>query len=447
MAKEYFSKLGYVLAVAGSAVGLGSAWKFPYIVGENGGSAFVLLYVFICFLIGVPVFLGELSIGKLSESDSVNSFRKLAPKNKKIWGYFGMLTMITAAIIASYYIVIVGWVLKYIYISFLTLPSDIESSKTLFMDFITTDIYGQIFFFILAFLICIIILSKGVKSGIEKISFWMMPGLFITLLAMLAYSFTMDGFVDSAKFLLIPDFSKITLNSLFLALGLAFFTMSLGMSIIITYSASLSNETNFITSTISIVAINILLAIMMGLIIFTFVFEFGGEPSQGPGLVFISLPTLFSKLGIIGNALAVLFFISLSFAAITSAISLIEPFVFFMIREFKIQRQKALFIVSLAIFIIGVFCILSYIKDVGDSILFFSKNFFDFLDYVASNILSPIGGIGGAIFVGYIIKKEALQTLFAPYATQLVFNIWYFIIKFVAPISILAIMINIIFFN
>ena len=330
MAKEQFSKIGYVLAVAGSAVGLGNAWKFPYMVGENGGSAFVLLYLVICFLVGVPIFMAELSIGKLSESDSVNAFRKLADKHKNLWQYVGILAMVTAAIISCYYIVIIGWVIKYFFLSFSSLPSDIESSKAIFNELITKDAGEQTICFIAAFALCFYVLSKGVKSGIEKLNVWMMPSLFIMLLIMLGYSATMDGFVASAKFLLVPDFSKISINSLLLALGLAFWTLSLGMAAIITYSASLSDDTNLSTSTISVVLINITLAIMMGLVIFTFIFEFDATPAQGPGLVFISLPTLFAKLGFAGNILAVAFFVALIFAGITSAISIVEPFVFFL---------------------------------------------------------------------------------------------------------------------
>ena len=231
--------------------------------------------------------MAELSIGKLSESDSVNAFRKLAAKNKNLWQLVGILAMVTAAIISSYYIVIIGWVFKYFVLSFSGLPSDIDSSKAIFNELLTHGLGEQTLYFVIAFAACFFILSKGVKSGIEKLNVWMMPSLFIMVLIMLFYSMTMDGFSKSAEFLLIPDFSKISFNSLLLALGLAFWTLSLGMAAIITYSASLSDDTNLATSTLSIVFINIALAIMIGLVIFTFIFEFGATPSQGPGLVFI----------------------------------------------------------------------------------------------------------------------------------------------------------------
>lgn len=447
MEKEYFGKIGYVLAVAGSAVGLGAIWKFPYVVGENGGSAFVLLYIFICAIVAVPVFLAELSIGKLSESDSVNAFRKLAHKNEKFWSCVGGMTMVTAAVISSYYLVIIGWVYRYLWLSFSQLPKNLDEANAIFGEFLSQDALTQFICFAFAFGTCMLILSRGVKSGIEKMSVLMMPALFLMLMFMLFYSFSMDGFVKAAKFLLVPDFSKITLKSFFYALGLAFFTMSLGMAVIITYSASLSDDTNLLKSTLSVVGINILIAIIAGLVIFTFVFEYKAVPSQGVGLVFKSLPTLFANLGVIGNILAVMFFSALSFAALTSAISIIEPFVFFLIREFKFSRLKSLVFVGSGVFLLGILCIFANIDGVGEHYKIFGKDFFSFLDYTAEKILLPLGGILGAIFAGYVIKKEALYTLFSPYMSDSLFGLWYFLLRYISPIFVLVIMINTLFFT
>ena len=441
MINEKFSKIGFVLAMAGSAVGLGNAWKFPTMVGNNGGSAFIILYLLLTFAIAFVAFLAELSIGKLGESDIVSSLYKLAPKNKKAWSLSGFF-MIGAILIASFYMVVIGWILKYIYLSFSPLLSDTKAAGEQFNTLLSNDLSSAVLCFSLVFLMVFFAVSKGVKSGIEKLNVWMMPSLFIMVLIMLVYSMTMSGFVKSAEFLLIPDFSKISFNSLLLALGLAFWTLSLGMAAIITYSASLSDDTNLATSTLSIVFINIILAIMMGLVIFTFIFEFGAEPAQGPGLVFISLPTLFAKLGVIGQILAAAFFAALIFAGITSAISIVEPFVFFLIREYGMSRKKALCIVCAGIFVLGFLCLLSNIENVGDKFTLFGKNFFDFLDFTASNILLPISGIGGAIFVGYFMKRDALYVLFSPYMSDFVFNAWYFLLRYVAPVCVLIIMVN-----
>jgi len=292
------------------------------------------------------------------------------------------------------------------------------------------------------FFLCIFIVSKGIKSGIERVNVWMMPSLLILLIIMLGYSFTMDGFVQSAKFLLVPDFSKLGVSSVLTALGLAFFTLSLGVGVIIVYSASLPDNTNLVSSSIVIVVINVVMGILMGLVIFTFVFEFGATPSQGAGLVFISLPTLFAKLGALGHVLAFAFFSALLFAGITSAISMLEPFTHYLIREFGLSRKKSLALIGVFIYCMGILCILSSIEGVKENLTFFGKSFFDCLDFLSSNIIMPIGGITVSIFVGFVIKKDALYILFGPYMSRVVFEIWYFMIRFVAPISIVIITIN-----
>lgn len=453
---DKFSKIGYILAVAGSAVGLGNAWKFPYIVGQNGGSAFVLLYLGICLVVGIPIFLGELSIGKISKSDSVNAFGNLANKYKGFWKGIGFASMITGFTIACYYIVIIGWVLYYVFVSasgFTDIPVGGEladtfaASKNIFINFLTTDYLSQIICFLLMLGVCVYIVSKGVISGIERMNTIMMPSLFILLIIMLAYSISVDGFIDSAKFLLVPDFSKITFDSFLTALGLAFFTMSLGIAVIITYSASLNDETNLLRSTFSVVGINILLAIMMGLIIFTFIFGFNAEPSQGPGLIFISLPVLFAKLGVAGSVLGVGFFIALLFAGITSAISIIEPFTFFLIRNYNMSRARALTILSIIMLIVGLACLFANISGVGEYYNIAGMNFFDFLDYLASNIFMPLCGIGGAIFVGYVISRNTLKSLFKGHMDGFLFDFWYVCIRYVAPICVFGVMINALFFK
>ena len=441
LAQDKFSKIGFILAVAGSAVGLGNAWKFPYLVGQNGGSAFVLLYLFMTFFIGLAIFFGEIAIGKLSESDPVNAFKKLAPKHKEAWKFAGF-TMIGAIIIASFYTVIIGWILKYAVMVITQLPKDVEASEKIFGNFYANDAASQIFYFTIVFFLCIFIVSKGIKSGIERVNVWMMPSLLILLIIMLSYSFTMDGFVQSAKFLLVPDFSKLGVSSILTALGLAFFTLSLGVGVIIVYSASLPDNTNLVSSSIIIVVINVVMGILMGLVIFTFVFEFGATPSQGVGLVFISLPTLFAKLGALGHVLAFAFFSALLFAGITSAISMLEPFTHYLIREFGFSRKKALALIGAFIYCMGILCILSSIDGIKENLVFFGKSFFDCLDFLSSNIIMPIGGITVSIFVGFVIKKDALYILFGPYMSRAIFEIWYFMIRFVAPISIVIITIN-----
>lgn len=437
-----FSKIGFVLAVAGSAVGLGNAWKFPTLVGQNGGSAFVLIYLLLTLGVGFVIFLAELSIGKLSEKDPVNAYKSLAPTHKRAWSLAGW-AMIGAIIIVSFYSVVIGWIVRYFVVSFGELPADIAQSKQAFEHLLTQEVLVQMLCFAFVFFFVFWVVSKGIKSGIERLNVYMMPTLFVLLCLMLGYAAFMDGFFDAVRFLFVPNFSALSLDSILSALGLAFFSLSLGVGTIITYSASLPERTNFIASTIYIIIINILIGLMMGLIVFTFIFEFGADPTQqGPGLIFVSLMTLFAKLGVVGNVLAAAFFLSLFFAGITSAVSMIEPFAFYLINTFEFSRQKALFYIGLVVFALGTLCVLSFISATSGALTLFGKSFFDCLDYLSSNIIMPISGICAAIFVGFVLKKRALQILFAPYMSGIWFEIWYFFLRFIAPVAIVLVALN-----
>ncbi|MBS4240627.1 sodium-dependent transporter [Campylobacter vulpis] len=437
-----FSKIGFVLAVAGSAVGLGNAWKFPTLVGQNGGSAFVLLYLVLTLGVAFVIFLAELSIGKLSEKDPVNGYKTLAPTNKKTWSMAGF-TMLGAILIVSFYSLVIGWVVKYMYFSATgNLSQTLEESEKQFTNLLLNDFLSQFICFSLIFLIVFYVVSKGVKNGIERLNVWMMPTLFILLILMLFYALShTNGFSEALQFLFVPDFSKISGTSILEALALAFFSLSLGVGTIITYSASLPDKTNFITSTLNIILINILIGLMMGLIVFTFIFEFGANPNQaGPGLIFISLTTLFAKLGIVGYILGATFFLSLIFAGITSAISMIEPFAFYLINTFKMSRKNALILIGLIVYILGNLCILSTLSITEFKIL--GMSFFDVLDYISGKIIMPLGGILAAIFVGFVMKKKALEILFEPYMSGVFFKVWYFFLRFIAPLAVIIIVIN-----
>ncbi|MBX1885916.1 sodium-dependent transporter [Campylobacter peloridis] len=443
---DKFSKIGFVLAVAGSAVGLGNAWKFPTLVGNNGGSAFVIVYLLLTLGVAFVIFLAELSIGKLSEKDPVNAYHSLAPKNKKAWSYAGFF-MLGAIILVSFYSVVIGWIVKYAYMGFFTLPSNTNEAGAAFGNLLSNDVLSQFICFSFVFIVIFYVVSKGIKSGIEKLNVWMMPSLFILLILMLGYSFSMDGFSKASEFLFVPDFSKLSVNSILDALGLAFFSMSLGVCVILTYAASLPDKTNFISSAFNIIIINTIIGLMMGLIVFTFIFEFGADPTQqGPGLIFISLMTLFAKLGFLGNILAIAFFIALFFAGITSAISMIEPFTFYLINRYQISRKKALVFVGIIVYFLGSLSILSFYGPSADSLNFFGKSFFDILDFFIQNLLMPISALVTAFFVGFVLKKEALQILFKPYMQGIFFEIWYVFLRYISPLAVVLIMARGIFF-
>ena len=433
--KSKFSKIGFILAVAGSAVGLGNAWKFPTLVGQNGGSAFILLYLVLTMCVGFVVFLAELSIGKISEKDPVNAFKELAPKHKKLWSLAGF-TMIGAILVVSFYSIIIGWIVDYLYVAISgNLALDIKTSEDYFNNLLSNDFLSQFICFNIVFFIVFYIVSKGIKNGIEKLNVWMMPSLFILLILMFGYSISREGFSQAVEFLFLPDFSKISLEGVLSALGLALFSLSVGVGTIITYSASLPDRTNFISSTLNIIFVNILVGLLMGLIVFTFVFEFNADPAlKGPGLIFISLSTLFAKLGFFGSIFAAAFFISLIFAGITSAISMIEPFTFYLINTYNFTRKKSLILIGIVVYILGTLCILSYIKSTSADFTFFGKSFFDILDYASSNIILPVGAILSAIFVGYFMNKERIKKLFHPYLNDALFEIWYFFLRYISPL-------------
>ena len=401
---DRFSKVGFVLSIIGAAIGLGNAWKFPYMVGSNGGSAFILIYLFFAFVVGLSIFFAEMAMGKISRLDTVGAFKSLATKGANSWKFAGVV-MVTGLFIASFYTLIIGWVLKYVILSLGELPKDMASSEVLFVNFTSKGIEEQILYFSIAFFAYFFILTKGIKSGIERINVYLIPAL---------------------------------LN----ALGLAFFTMCIGIGCILTYSSSLGNDTNLFISSLYVVFANIIISVIIGLIVFTFTYEFGSEPSKGAGLAFISLPTLFAKLGLLGNFLAFAFFTSLFFAGITSVISLVEPFIFFLNKSLGFSRNRSIIIVGAVVYLLGILCALSGIGDFKESLTFFGKSFFDLLDYLSSNIMLPLGGIIFAIFVGYFMKFELLKELFLPYMGEIVFKIWYFLIRFVAPVLVFVVLVR-----
>ncbi|MDA3042579.1 MULTISPECIES: sodium-dependent transporter [unclassified Campylobacter] len=437
---DKFTRIGFILAVAGSAVGLGNAWKFPTLVGQNGGSAFILLYLLLTFLVSFVIFIGEITIGRLGESDPVDSYRRLAPSNKELWSKAGFL-MITALLIYSFYSVVMGWILKYTATSIFSLPQNLDDSGAMFNALISNSPLVAIVCFTIMSLVCFLIVSKGIKNGIERLNIWMMPSLFILLVLMVLYSASFDGFAQSAKFLLLPDFSALNSQSVLDALGLAFFTLSLGVTTILTYAASLPERTNILTSSINIVLINVMIGVMMGLVVFTFIFEFNGDPAQsGPGLIFVSLAVLFSKLGFIGHILAFAFFLTLLFAAITSAISMIEPAVYYLVKSRAFSRAKACVAVFVFTYVLGIACILGYYGATSEYFIIAGQPFFDALDYLTSKILMPLGGLIIVIFVGYVIKKDGVYALLSPYMGDLGFKIWYYVLlRVVSPLAIFVI--------
>ena len=436
-----FTRIGFILAAAGSAVGLGNIWKFPYITGENGGGIFVLVYLATVFFIGMSIFIAEVLLGSNAHKDAVTTFETLAPKEKKYWKYSGF-TFLTGLLILSFYSVVVGWIFHYIVLALTQLPQDFIEAEAVFMKLLQQDIYTQLFYYTLAFLTIAYTISKGVKKGIEKLNNVLMPSLILILAILLIYSIQLDGFYKAIDFMFYPHIEKFHSSSIIVAVGHAFFTLSIGMVTILTYAASLNKEVNIVKASIIIVIMDTLIALIAGLIIFSITFTADVEPSKGAGLVFITLPAIFYQMGSIGSFLAVLFFIALAFAAVTSAVSILEPTVMYLVERKQIKRKKATYSVSLIFYLLGIVALLSNTTQFGESLTFGSKNLFDWFDFISAAILMPLGGILIAIFVGYVLDKEFSRKILVPFMGNQLYAVWLFVMRIVAPIAIFLVMLN-----
>lgn len=436
-----FTRIGFILAAAGSAVGLGNIWKFPYVTGEYGGGAFVIVYLAAILFIGLTVFLAEAVIGQHSQANVSTSFVKMSKSQNSNWKFAGFM-LFAGLLILSFYSVVLGWILNYVFISMQSLPSDPKIAEMTFTNLITKEIGIQVLFHTIIAGTVVFIVLKGVKQGIEKLNLILMPLLGIILFGLLIYALTLDSFSQAVEFMFVPDWSKINEDALLAALGQAFFTLSLGIGTIMTYSASLPKDANFFKSSIFVAIVDTSIALIAGLIIFAFLFEAGAKSSAGPGLVFISLPLIFSDWGILGQIIAVSFFSALVFAGITSAVSMIEPSLMFFIERFKMTRLKATMICGTAFYLLGIIALLSMSSEYGASLTFFGKNAFDWMDYVTSSISMPIAGIVTCVYLGFFVEKQLLQSRFTKFVSLSIFNIWYVLVKYIVPFAIVLLLLN-----
>jgi len=438
---QRFSRIGFIMAAAGSAVGLGNIWKFPYMTGEYGGGAFVLVYLITIALIGFSVMVAEMLIGALGRKDTVGSFEELAPPNRKYWKYAGFMGF-NGIVIMTFYSVVIGWIFYYLFRLFSGLPSSTQEAKNIFNLLVADSAATAIFFHTISVLIVGYIVHKGIKGGIEKINLILMPALMIILFGLLFYAFTLDGFEKAWNFMFAPKWEKLNSEAIVRAVGHSFFTLSLGMGAILTYAASLPKEASIPKTAFIVTFMDTLIALVAGLVIFSFLFQFGATPSQGPGLVFISLPTILNNFGTLGIFFALLFFLALAFAGITSAISLVEPVVQYLIDRFNQTRDKAVIFTSFIYWIVGIAALLSYTKSWGEIFSIANKPIFDILEYTTDSILLPLGGLLIAIFVGYEIHKDRVKAHLQDEMGEKVFNIWRFSIRYIAPVALIFMMLN-----
>ena len=396
--EQWGSRLGFILAASGSAVGIGNIWKFPHIAGQNGGAAFTLIYLLFILVIGLSLIVAEFAIGRKTQLSPVGAFNKISPKSN--WRFVGFLGVGSAFVILSFYGVVGGWILKYILISlsggFEALDGNPEAAASLFSNFIQST-WSPILFQTFFMALCIFVIINGVKQGIESWSKIMMPIIILLLFALAIKGLMMPGGLGGLKFLFFPRFSDLTASSIVLALGHSFFTLSLGMGTMITYGSYLNKEQNLIKSALWVIFLDTFIALLAGVAIFSTVFALKADPAGGPGLIFFVLPSIFPQLAY-GTIWSTLFFSLLFMAALTSAISILEVVTAYMIDQRGWSRKKATFVFGSLITIVGIFCSLS----MGGGINLTSwmdKTFFDFMDELSSKYMLPVGGLLTAIFV------------------------------------------------
>jgi len=455
--ESWGSNFGFILAAAGSAVGLGNIWKFPYITGENGGAAFILIYLICVLLIGIPIFIAELVVGRKSQLNVVGAYQKLS-NNSVFWKMVGYMGILTAFVILSYYNVVAGWSLGYL----------IEALKGTFNEFTTIQLASDYFgnhisstVWIISWQLIFVILSvyvvfSGVRKGIERYSKLLMPLLLVILIFLAVWGSFLKGGSAGLAFLFKPNWSSINGKVILIALGHAFFTLSLGMGAIITYGSYFNNDENILTNALWVVFLDTFIAIVAGIAIFTSVFSMGFNPSDGPGLIFNVLPTVFNKMPG-GNIFGSLFFLLLFIAALTSAVSLLEVITSYFVDQKKKSRHLVVIISAFITFLVGIPSALSFglLKDFQ----LFGKNYFDIMDFLSANILLPAGGLLIAIFIGwkfgYMKSLEALESGSDNWFNSNIFyafigkkvpanklsigKVWFFFIKFIAPVLILIV--------
>jgi len=439
--EQWSTKLGFILSAAGSAIGLGAIWKFPYITGQNGGGAFLMLFLLFTLLIGLPLLLAEFSIGRAGGQDAVTSYKKLAPN--KPWYAIGILGVITCFILLSFYSVIGGWIIIYLFKAATGSLSNVQNVG--YDELFTTTISNTALSLSMQFifiLIIILVVAKGVQKGIERMSKIMMPALAVLFLILVARSLTLPHAIDGVRFLLQPDFSKVNSQTVLEAMGQSFFTLSLGVSVMVTYSSYLSKKESLPKSAISIVGMNIAVVLLAGLAIFPAVFAFDMKPDAGPVLLFHVLPSIFSQLPF-GMLFFFLFLIVFLFAALTSGFSMLEMIVAIITKGDPDKRKKWAWIIGLGIFFVGIPSALSY--GVLADFQIFGKTFFDLADYTVSNVLMPIGALLIAIFVSWVMKKSTVfQELEEGSGMKKgVFQAWYFLLRYIVPILIIIVMFNV----
>lgn len=436
----FATKLGVIAAAVGSAVGLGNIWRFPYEAGQNGGGAFLLIYLICVAVLGIPLIISEFLLGRESQSNVGGCFKRLAPNTK--WGIIGYLSVAACMLILGFYTVIAGWTMEYLYQALTNgfAGQSAAQLKEAFTAF-SSDTYSPLIWLALFLLANYFIIVGGVKNGIEKASNIMMPLLFVILVIFCVRSLFLPGAAEGLNFLFNPDFSKISSNTILRAMGQAFFSLSLGMGCLITYGSYFNKQTRLGKTAVTVSILDTLVAVLAGVMIFPACFSFGISPTAGPDLVFITVPNVFQQMAG-GYVWSILFFLLLAMAALTSTVSMFEVVTAFMHEEYNMSRKKATAWVIGVCFIFGVVCSLS----IGPwkAYTVFGMTVFDLFDYISANILLPLGGLLVSLFVGYRLDK---RVAYLQMSNDESLKVWYFkpfmfVVRYLAPVAIVLIFLS-----
>lgn len=441
---SFGSKIGLILATAGGAVGLGNVWRFPYMTGQNGGSAFILVYIGCVLLLGIPCMVSEFIIGRHGASNTARAYAKLS--NGTPWKFVGMLGVLTGYLITGYYAVVSGWCLQYVYASVTgTLVGDKDYVINYFNDFSSSAV-APIFWAVATIVLCHLVIIHGVRSGIERVSKIMMPLLFILLLILVVASCMLPGASKGIEFLLKPDFSKFHAGVFLGALGQSFYSLSIAMGCICTYASYFNRKTNLVGSAVQISVIDTFVAILAGLIIFPAAASVGISPDSGPKLIFITLPNVFNQvfasMPAVGWVVSLMFYLLLSLAAVTSLISLHEVSTSFFYEELHISRRRGAAIVTVSTSVIAALCSLSI--GVVSALTIAGKPLFDWFDFITGQIFLPVGGLLTCIFIGWYVPKNIVVDEITNWGTikSKFLPVYLFLVRYICPVLILLIFLN-----
>lgn len=437
---QWSSRLAFILAATGAAVGLGNIWKFPYIMGQNGGGAFVLVYLACILLVATPILITEIMLGRRARRSPVLGMQALAREEgaSKAWGLLGWMGVVAGFLILSYYSVIMGWAIAYVERALTGRFQGLDgaSIKALFQSLLANPL-ELIFWHSLAMLITMLVVVRGVRAGLEAFTTLLMPLLFIILLVLVGYGLSTGHMSDALNFMFNPDLNKLSGTAVVVALGHAFFTLSIGMGTLMAYGSYMPSQSSIARTALIIVLADTLVALLAGLAIYPIVFANGLEPAAGPGLVFQTLPVAFGQMGL-GLVVGTLFFVALVLAAWTSSISMIEPAVAYLVESRGWSRVRAGSVLGLAAWGLGILTVLSFNE--WAELKLFGKTFFELLDFLTSNIMLPLGGLLMAVFATWVMRPaSSMQELHLGAGA---YGLWRLLTRYIAPFGILIVLLH-----